>query len=506
MQWSRISLDAYKPLYEQLYAALRERIVSGDLRPGDRLPATRDMARDLGVSRNVVVTAYEQLLSEGYVEAHVGKGTWVSPQLPDSRLTVTAMESSEPAGHGAQLQLSELARRAVAANPVARGGPAPRARSGAIPFALESTLEDESAITTWDAVARRQRNRVPDGYGSPEGSRELRNVLAAYLRQSRGIRADPDHILILTGVQQAIDLIGRAVLQPGSGVLVEDPGYPGARLAFEAFGAHLIPRPVGREGIEVAGADTRELPAQLAFVTPSHQFPTGVVMSLERRRELLAWAAAADAIVFEDDYEGELRFDGRPLPAIHALDGEGRTVFVGTFSRLLCPDVRLGYAVLPPSLVEPVIALKRLSDWYTPATTQAILTELLADGHYERHLRRLQQRMLRRREVLLASLEQQFGGAVEVTGAACGQHVMVWFPEPGPEEEDALLAHARDRGVGVNPLSPLCVTRPERLAVVLGYSGLEEAEIREGVRRLRKAWQATRRAAASGIPDLRANG
>ncbi|MGH9380601.1 MAG: PLP-dependent aminotransferase family protein [Thermoanaerobaculia bacterium] len=503
MQTFPVRLDTHKPLYQQLYAALRERIVTGDLGPGDRLPPTRDMARDLGVSRNVVVAAYDQLLSEGYVQARVGSGTWVSPQLPDTRLTtVTPTVQNGGSGRSVQPQLSELARRAVAANPVGRDRQVLQARAGAIPFALETTLRDESAVATWNSLARRRRNHTPDGFGPPEGSLELRRALASYLHRSRGIQADADQILILTGVQQAIDLIGRAVLQPGSGVLMEDPGYHGARLAFEAFGAHLIPCPVDREGMAVAGADTRELPAQLAFVTPSHQFPTGVVMSLARRQELLAWASAADALVVEDDYEGEFRFDDRPLPAIHALDGEGRTVYIGSFSRLLYPDVRLGYAVLPSSLVEPAIALKRLSDWYTPTTTQSVLAELLDDGHYERHLRRLQQQMTRRRDVLLDSLEKHFGGAVEVTGAESGLHVMVWFPEPGPEEEAALLAHARDMGVGVNPLSPLCLSRPERLAVVLGYSGLEEAEIREGARRLRKAWQATRRAAfpSSAVP------
>lgn len=497
MQRFLIKLDTNKPLYQQLYAALRERIVTGELGPGDRLPPTRDMARDLGVSRNVVVAAYDQLLSEGYVQARVGSGTWVSPQLPDTRLTVTPAETGERSAQSVQPRLSELAQRAMAANPVNHDLQVLQARDGAIPFALESTLRDESAIATWNSLARRHRKATPNGYGPPEGSWELRRVLADYLHRSRGIQADADQIVILTGVQQAIDLIGRAVLQPGSGVLMEDPGYHGARLAFEAFGAHLIPCPIDLEGIDVRGADTQEMPAQLAFVTPSHQFPTGVVMSLERRRELLAWASAADAIVVEDDYEGEFRFDGRPLPAIHALDGEGRTVYIGTFSRLLYPDVRLGYAVLPPSLVDPVRALKRLSDWYTAATTQTILAELLDDGHYERHLRRLQQQMMRRRDVLVSSLERHFGGAIEVTGAESGLHVTIWFPEPGPEEEDALLGHTRDMGVGVNPLSPLCLKRPERLAVVLGYSGLEEAEIREGVRRLRKAWQATRRTAFS---------
>lgn len=485
-----LDLDTREPPKLLLYESLRERIVEGELKPGERLPPTRAMARELAVPRNAVVAVYRQLLSEGYVDARVGSGTWVSHDLPDAHLTASPVHRVARNGSRATPRLSELARHAMATDPARLERQLARAERECITFSLESSLADELSTDIWNRLVRERMRRMPDGYGAPEGCLELRRVLAEHVRRSRGISADPDQVVVVNGAQQGFDLLGRALLQPGSGVLMEEPGFRGPRLAFEALGARIVPCPVDRDGIDIRGVADET--ARLAFVTPSHQFPTGQVMSLARRRALLAWAEATNAIVVEDDYEGEFQFEGRPLPAIHALDGEGRVVYVGTFSRILYPDLRLGYMILPRSLVEPIAALKRLSDWFTPVTTQAALADFIRGDHYQRHVRRLQRQMRERRHTLLASLEAQFGDAVEVTGAASGLHVAVWFREPGPGAEETLLANARDLRVGVHPLSPFCATAPSRLGVLLGYSRLRDTEIREGVHRLAMAWRATR--------------
>lgn len=496
-----LQLDRGEPRKSRLYESLRERIVEGELRPGERLPPTRAVARELAMPRSAVVAAYRQLLSEGYLQARVGSGTWVSRVVPDALLTAPPARRphrNDRNGSRAEPRLSEAARHAVAADPLRLERQLARDQRECISFSLESALADGTSTEIWTRLVRRHLEHPPPGYGPPEGCPELRRALAEHLRRSRGIAADPEQIVTVAGAQQGIDLLARALLQPGDGVVFEDPGFRGARMAFEASGAHVIPCPVDREGIDIRRAAER--PAgpggsaiRLAFVTPSHQFPTGEVMSLARRRALLDWAHAADAIVVEDDYEGDFRFTGRPLPAIHALDNEARVVYVGTFSRILYPDLRLGYMVLPRALVEPIAALKRLSDWFTPVTPQAALADFIDGGHYQRHLRRLQRQMRERRRTLLASLETELGDIVEVTGAASGLHVAVWFHRPGPEAEEALVASTRELRVGVHPLSPFCITAPSRLGVLLGYSRLSDTEIRKGVRRLAMAWRATRR-------------
>lgn len=487
-----LHLDPRRRPQRTLYESLRRRIVDGELKPGERLPATRAMAQELAVSRNAVVAAYRQLLHEGYVRARVGSGTWISHHLPDAYMTASPVRRVPTRGACAEPSLSEIARHAMAVDPVRRERRHPCNARGRIAFSLESTLADPLSAEVWSRLVREQMQGMPDGYGAPAGCTELRRVLAEHLRRSRGIVADPEQVVVVAGAQQGIDLIARALLQPGSGVLIEEPGFRSARWAFEALGARLAPCPVDGEGIDVAaGGDPA---ARLAFVTPSHQFPTGEVMSLARRRRLLAWARATNAIVVEDDYEGEFRFEGRPLPAIHALDDEARVAYVGSFSRILYPDLRLGYMVLPPSLVEPVVALKRLADWFTPVTLQRALAAFLRGGHYQGHLRRLQRQMRERRRALLAALEGELGDAVEVTGAAGGLHVALWFRDLGPEAEEILLANARDLGVEVDPVSPFYLTAPSRLGVLLGFSRLDDGEIREGVRRLAMVWRATRQA------------
>lgn len=506
-----VQFEIAEPLYRQLYEELRLRIVSGELRPGERLPPTRTLARELGVSRNVVTAAYEALLAEGYVQARVGHGTWVSHDLPDAHLTAPGAPPASGDERAAEPLLSELATHALTVNGSEEHRAPSRGRSDIISFSLESAPADRASIDAWHRLLRGRLRQLPGTPRPAKDSPELRRALAQHLSQSRGISADSERILILADDRRCIDLVGRALLQPGSQVLIEDPGRRCARLAFEAIGARLVACPVDREGMDITRAAPEEIglpratapPARLAYVTPSHQFPTGAVMSTARRRELLAWAADADAMVVEDDRDGAIRFDGRPQPAIHALDTESRVIYLGTLSRTLHPDLRLGYVVLPPSLVQPMVALKRLFEWSPPITTQEALADFIAGGHYDRHLRRLQQQMASLRRTLIDSLEDRFGDAIEITGAASGLHVVVWFREwDGADAEDEILAATRELGVEAAPVSPFCLAARSHPGFLLGYSSLSESEIRLGVHRLFMAWRAARRALAEAVPAI----
>lgn len=506
-----VQFERTEPLYRQLYEELRLRIVGEDLRPGEHLPPTRTLALELGVSRNVVTAAYEALLAEGYVQARVGHGTWVSRDLPDDHLTAPGAPPASGDERAAEPLLSELARHALTVNGSEEHRAPSQNPSDIISFSVESAPADRASIDAWNRLLRTRLRRLPKTPRPPEDSPELRRALAQHLSQSRGISADPDRILILADVRRCIDLVGRALLQQGSQVLIEDPGRRCARLAFEAIGARLVTCPVDREGMDIARAAPEEMqppratppPARLAYVTPSHQFPTGVIMSAARRRELLAWAADADAMVIEDDRDGAIRFDGRPQPAIHALDTESRVIYLGTLSHTLHPDLRLGYVVLPPSLVRPVTALKRLFEWSPPTTTQEALADFLAGGHYDRHLRRLRHKMASLRRTLIDSLEDRFGDAIEITGAASGLHVVVWFREwDGGDAEDEILAVTRQLGVEVAPVSQFCLATQSRPGFLLGYSGLSESKIRIGVHRLFMAWRAVHRTLTEAAPAI----
>lgn len=493
-----LDFDRQRPLYLQLYEALRMRILRGELRPGERLPATRSLADDLGVSRNVVVAAYEQLQAEGYVSAHVGSGTYVERRLPEERLSsddLAALPQDHPSSTPQPVspRLTPAAQRAVGLDPVGGEERIQERMSGEIQFALGGTLPDPTALSTWSALLQRELESWPLDYGEPSGAQRFRGALARYLHRTRGIEAAPEQILVVTGAQQALDLIGRALVTGGSRVILEDPVYYNARWVFELHGAEIVHCPLDDEGLDLGYLPTAPTDGEeLVYVTPSHQFPSGVVTTLERRRQLLRWAEERAVVVVEDDYEVEFRHEGKALPAIYALDHGRRVIYLGTFSRILFPDLRLGYMVLPPTLVQPFLALKRLTDWHTPALTQAALAHFLEGGHYERHLRRVQRRHAERRRALLTALDEHLGGDVEVRGTASGLHVVVWFPQSEPADEDELLAHARDVGVGVQPISSFSASPPPAVGLVLGYGRLDESEIREGVRRLARAWRRVR--------------
>jgi GntR family transcriptional regulator/MocR family aminotransferase len=471
------------PLHRQLYEGLRAAILGGRLRAGTRLPSTRALALELHVSRNTVMGAFLQLLAEGYLEARVGSGTYVADSLPESMLRATARvdRGEESAGDGRALsRRGEEIASARASTSRDRG--VPRAFRTGVP-ALE-----EFPSRVWGRLAGRIWRNPPRGllgYGDPAGYRPLREEIAAYLEAARAVRCEWEQVIVVSGSQQALDLAARVLLDPGDAAWVEDPGYAGARGALISAGAHIVPVPVDGEGLEISAGVERAVEARLAYVSPSHQYPLGATMSLSRRLELLAWASRAGSWVLEDDYDSEYRYTGRPLEALQGLDTEGRVIYLGTFSKVLSPALRLGYLVVPPDLVGPFTAARELADRHSPLVEQAVLARFIAEGCFARHIRRMRVLYAERQAALVEAAARDLQGLLDVRGAEAGMHLVGWLPEGADDREAANRAAAK--GVEATALSCYGIEPLHRGGLLLGYSAVGEDEIRAGVRRLEAA-------------------
>ncbi|RMG99433.1 MAG: PLP-dependent aminotransferase family protein [Chloroflexi bacterium] len=464
--------DSAVPLYWQVYLALRRAIARGEFLPEGKLPPERVLARQLGVSRVTVAQAYAQLAAEGFVEGRQGAGTFVLDNLP-----VGAGDEAEVF----RPQLAEWGERVLA---LADGGERQFRRRVEIDFGFGRSFPHIFPYDIWRKLLGRYLSTddvMLSRYGSAAGFFPLRQALAEYLGRSRGVRCTPEQIVIVSGVQQALDILARLMLEVGDEVLVETPGYRSAFGVFRAHGGYLLPMPVDDEGmpVERIPADCR---ARLLFVTPSNQFPRGGAMPARRRLALLAWARKHGALVLEDDYDGELRYDGRPWAALQGLDEEGRVVYLGTFSKVLFPALRLAYVVLPLSLVRPFVAAKGLVDRGAPTLTQAAVADFIAEGYFERHLRHLRVAYGRRRTVLVSALRRYLGTAVRFAPVHAGLHVMLYLPEW--LEETAVISAAAQVGVGIYPGAPYHLQPDPPPSILLGFSGLSENEIEEGIRRL----------------------
>jgi len=486
------SLDGAGPLYQQVYRALRAEILSRRLAPGARLPSTRALAADLGVSRNVAMLAYEQLLGEGYAQARTGSGTIVAPALPGTFPTARSGAELHFAAPAPPSQ-ARLARAGTRAVDIARRTRLQwDLRGTQLPYDFRfgrPAFADFPHALWCRLLGRRARaaRRSDLDYGPPAGRLELREALAERLRRFRGIETTPRQIVVVNGSQQALDLVTRVLVDPGDRVLIEEPHYLGARWVFAAGGAELVTAPVDGDGMRVPKPVAARRAPRLAYVTPSHQFPTGVVLPLARRLELLDWAARSGAFVVEDDYDSEYRYAGRPLQALAGLDVEGRVLYVGTFSKLMFPALRLGYLVVPESLIEPITAAKALADTGSSALEQLAMADFIRDGHFERHLNRSRLRNAARRSVLLEALRDQFAARAEVSGTATGLHVLVWLRDRNGKPIASVARKAEAAGVGLYSVAPYYLQPPQRTGVLLGYGPLSERQIREGIRRLASA-------------------
>ena len=463
---------------QRICEAIKGQIASGLLGPGARLPSTRSLAAEWGVSRTTVTAAYEQLIAEGYAETRQGARTQVAQGLGPA-----PAPPGQPAPPDLPDQLSAYGQRMAEFDlpPVFEGAwMVADFRYGDLAAADFPVLGWRRAVGA--ALLRRQARLR---YGDPQGSSNLRAALQGYLWRARGLRCEAEQIVVVNGSQQGLDLCARLLLDPGDRVVVENPGYALARQVFLAAVAEVVPVAVDRDGLRTDGLPA----ARLAYATPSHQFPLGGVMSAGRRRELLAWARRTGAYVIEDDYDSEYRFDIAPIPPLQALDDAGRVIYLGTVSKTLSPTLRLGYLVVPAALAPVFAKAKRLADRHTPSLEQEALAALIESGAYERHVRRVRRRNGERRAALLAALSATLGDAATVVGADAGLHVAVWLNGVPRAREDALTARAHAAGLGLYPVTPLyasaqAAARPDTAGLVMGYASLDERAIERGVRTL----------------------
>lgn len=435
------------------------------------MPSTRELAVTLRVARATVTMAFEQLVAEGYLEGHHGSGTFVCRELPD-RPVWRSRPDVAPAS-GADIRLSGF---------VTRLGPwTPRAMVPAGAIDLASTASDSTLFpfAVWNRLVRhhlRQLNPSLYRYAPDSaGHGPLRETIASYLGRARAVLCRAEQVVVVNGSQQAIDLCARVLVDPGDHVMMEEPGYPEARRLFAAAGATVRPVPVDADGVVVSAIPAR---VRLAHVTPSHQFPSGVSLSLARRLELLAWARAKQAVVIEDDYDSEFRYVGAPLPSLQGLGDASRVVYLGTFSLALFPDLRLGYLVLPPALVEPFLRAKWHADRHTAHLEQAALADFIREGHLERHIRRMRRVYKRRRDALLDAIHRHFGERATVVGDAAGLHVVVRFADP------SLAARAARCGVAIRSTRAHYAGKAPDNEFIFRFAGVGERALAEGVRRL----------------------
>ncbi|MFC4313208.1 PLP-dependent aminotransferase family protein [Steroidobacter flavus] len=467
-------LNDREPLSRQIYLGFRQAILRDELRGDERLPSTRELAEHLDVSRTVVVLAYEQLLAERFVHGRSGSGTYVTAGLASVRPNLRASR--------AKVRLSRFGRGvAEAARQI--DIPAGRATSPRYDFAYGRSDIELFPFEAWRRLLLKHARKAPVrelDYAPAGGSEALREALAAHLRRSRAVLCDPSQVIVVSGSQQALDLIARVLVERGDRVAMENPCYQGAREVLRSIGARLLPVSVDTDGLNPASLPER---ARIAFVTPSHQFPTGAILPLARRLALLDWARRADALVVEDDYDGEFRYEEQPLQSLQGLDTDGRVIYIGTFSRTIFPALRIGYLIVPKSLTAVFTSAKWLCDRHTATLEQETLAEFISSGMYERHLRRVRRRNAARRKAMLEAIDRHLGNRVQVTGYGAGAHVVLWSDRR--IAETAVLEAAASRGVGIYGISPYFLGKPSRSGFMLGYSRMKEADIREGIRRLR---------------------
>lgn len=473
----RLEHGSSRPVSTQLHVGLRELILSGTIAPGQRLPASRTLARDLAVSRTTVIEAFDRLTAEGLIESRVGAGTYVTRALEAPRPMASA---APPEPDASPPRLSHATERSLELF-------GQRQRLPAIPRAFTTALPafDAFPMAQWARLTAKHWRRGRDevmGYGEPFGHPGLRRAIASHLRANRGIVCDTEQIFIVSGAQQAFSLTASLLLNPGDPVWFENPGAIGARNSLIAAGAELLPVPVDAHGLRVEDAMARCPGFSMAFVTPSHQQPLGVVMSLERRFALLNAAEQAGAWVIEDDYDGEFSFGGPPLPTLKSIDTTGRVIYVGTFSKSLFPSLRLGYLLVPPSLVATVKALMSQLLQGVPTVVQSVVAEFIDEGYFSSHLRRMRRIYAERHDTLCAAAGRRLAGLLQVVPSHSGLHTIARFQVALSEQ--AVVEAARQRAITVSPITRFLLTPPSGRGVnglVLGFGAIRPPDIEQGV-------------------------
>jgi len=472
-----IALDvrAERPLYRQLYDWYQQAILEGRLRPGQRVPSTRSLAQELKLSRIPVITAYEQLHSEGYLETFKGAGTAVAAAIPRDAFSPAKPVSDARKG---KPRASRRLRQVMALPPDLN------AETLGI-FRVSLPALDHFPSDIWASlVARHARNpcRLALAYGGPMGHLPFREAIAEYLGAARGVRCDASQVMVVSGSQHGLSIITRALLDPGDAVWMEEPGYPGAHRAFMMADVRPVGVPVDQNGLMVEEGIRRSDHARAAYITPSHQYPLGMTMSAARRMMLLNWAAKRRAWIIEDDYDSEYRFGSRPLGAVQGMDQGDRVIYVGTFSKVLFPSLRVGYLVIPRDLV-PLFSMARDAlDLFPSVLFQKALADFIREGHFARHIRRMRMLYMGRREILVEALTAALGQSVEVVSADAGMHLVCLLPHGINDRR--LCARAVEAGISLIPLSTCYLGKPNRPGLVMGYGGTDRKDIETGVLRL----------------------
>jgi GntR family transcriptional regulator/MocR family aminotransferase len=474
------------PLYRQIYKAIRSSILKGELSAGTQIPATRALASELGVSRITVVNAYEQLFAEGYLESKTGSGTFVASELPEDLLQTTFGKENRTrkeisdlplrlSNYGEKLQVEELATVSG------------QAKINFRPFQNGLTAIDEFPFEIWSKIASKYYKNPPRsflGYGDAQGFEPLRTAIAAHLRSARGVKCTAEQVIITSGAQQALDLTTRIFISPNDTALIEDPCYQEVKNLFAAAGAKIISVNVDEEGFDAAKIPKTGKNAKLVYVTPSHQYPLGVTMSLARRLALIDWAKKKNVWIIEDDYNSEFRYSGRPLASLQGLDKTGRVIYIGTFSKTIFPSLRIGCIVVPLELVGIFTTAKNMTDVHSPIIEQAILGEFITDGHFARHLRRMRKLYESRQSVLVEECEKHLKNLLEVKKAEAGMHLVGWLAEGLDDKK--VSEKATEENLKIMPISHYFERGSPRDGLVLGYTAFDERQIKDGVIKLSK--------------------
>jgi GntR family transcriptional regulator/MocR family aminotransferase len=471
-----VSLTGRKDLSGEIYRQIRRAILAGRLRPGDRLPPSRELAKALAVSRMTVIVAYERLDGEGLVTSHLGAGTFVSDLVGSGESSPTRRRSGGVLRPRAIWDSISLA--------TAFDYPAEFDFRTGIP---DASLFPHEAWRRLVARALRSSEVAAGAYGHPAGHYGLRAAIARHLAISRGVRASAEDITITAGTQQALDVLARTLLAPGEKIGVEDPSYGPPNRLFQALGLRVIGIPVDRSGLVV---DALPRDVRAVYVTPSHQYPLGVAMTPLRRQALLTWADRNNAAIIEDDYDSEFKFAERPLDSLQALDTKGRVIYVGSFSKTLLPDLRLGFLIAPQSLQSALHKAKFVSDWHTPTLAQAALAHLIEEGEFARHIRKANKVYRERHEMLANAITRDFNDHLELIPSSTGLHLAALARAASAEQLTAVFRRAVDVGVAFQRLSLIAMDESGPAGVVLGYGAIATGQIQEGLRRLRTCFDA----------------
>jgi GntR family transcriptional regulator / MocR family aminotransferase len=465
-------------LYRQVYDGYRKAIVDGSLRTGQRIPSSRVLAVELGISRMPVLNAYAQLLAEGYFESRIGSGTVISRSLPER---IGKTKPASPA-RGINQARRRISKRCLNLSNAQRF----YSSRGIGPFNASQIAFESFPLALWNSLvtrhARSARARSLD-YGDPMGLRELREAIAEYVRTARGVRCEAQQVMIVSGSQQGLEITARVLLDPGDHVWMEEPGYRFARSVFAFNGCIVVPVRVDAEGLNVAAGVKKCARARAVLVTPSHQYPLGVTMTASRRLQLLDWAESNESWIIEDDYDSEYRYESPPVTSLQGLDRNSRVVYIGTFSKVLFPSLRVGYLVIPEDLVERFLAA-RFAIEISPATfPQAVLADFISEGHFARHIRRMRSIYAERRNVLIENLRDQFGSAAEMMGAEAGMHLSVVL-NGIPDQE--IGTRAARENLWLAPLSGFYLGKTVRQGFILGFGSTSVEDMPAAVRKLRK--------------------